>query len=147
MRRRYLQDLSDEDLDEFGGCARPCWDREGTPEHTYAWGSCEKAPASAQPDPDVGFWRTGPGADGYPVIVHSPLPFAAVFPWAMALPVKERHQMVEEISDSADPAQALHEWRETAAIWADPAMLDVLGGEGFDENNYTDAPRPGVEGA
>lgn len=132
--RRSLPDVPD----GFQGCARPCWN--GELKHTYAWGSCEKASEPPRKDPEIGWWRSFPNPDGYSFGIAT-IPFPVVFPWARYLPMDERHQMMEELADAAEPERVLKAWRVTAMTWADPMALDVLT-RGHDHGDYVDAPRP-----
>jgi hypothetical protein len=94
------------------------------------------------PDPQIGFWATVEiDSDGLGVGFRT-IPFAVVFPWAMALPKSERQLMLDDVADSDDPAQTLLEWQHTAEAWADPEVLDVLAREHFTDD-YVDIPRPG----
>src|SRR5579859_2679783 len=91
----------------YEGCARPCWNTGLS--HTYAWGSCALADAPPRPDPQLGWWRITEGGDGGSSMGLATIPFLVIFPWARHLPLDERYQMVEDLTDSKDPAQTLRE--------------------------------------
>jgi excisionase family DNA binding protein len=135
VTRRSLADVPD----DFAGCARPCWGRELN--HTYAWGSCEKASEPPREDPVIGYWRVFDAVDGHDSIAMARIPFRVVFPWARNLPLDERYQMMDELAEAEDAEKALKAWQATAETWADPMALDVLTRE-RDPQDYVDAPRP-----
>jgi hypothetical protein len=61
------------DLTDFDGCARACRQLRT---HTFAWGECAHAPATARPEPRVTIGGTYIAPDGYPAIGLQSIPIS-----------------------------------------------------------------------
>ena len=105
--------------DDFDGCNRRCRKADA---HTLEWGSCEHA---ARPEPRLGFFRTATGEDGHLYGYTADIPLAAVLPWVKHLTVDQRHQMLEEATDSDDPAAIIKRWKRRADARA-PVQINML---------------------
>lgn len=103
---------------DFYGCSRDCLN-QGT--HTLKWGSCEHA---QRPAPHLGYFRTAAGEDGSTYGYTAEIPLLAVLPWAKHLTVDQQHQMLEEASDSDDPAAVIAKWKRQASAQA-PVQINM----------------------